>query len=93
MAEKTPLLIVMERTGELSSDLSLIVVLHNALGLNTSYIVRNSYMSGSNLLNSHGEPCNLKHGSDDCEPGLVCIQNRNDITRGTCSAFWDDATW
>lgn len=52
---------------------------------------KDCYMSG--LHNAHGEPCNLKYGSDDCEPGLVCIQDRNDITSGTCSAFWDDATW
>ena len=54
---------------------------------------KDCYMSGSNLLNAHGEPCDLNHGSDDCEDGLVCIQNKNDVTSGTCSAFWDDATW
>jgi hypothetical protein len=50
-------------------------------------------LSGSNLLNAHGEPCNLNHGSDDCESGLVCIQNKNDKTSGTCSSFWDDEVW
>lgn len=52
-----------------------------------------SYMSGSNLLNSQGEPCHLNHGSDDCESGLVCVQDPIDITSGSCTADWEDVMW
>ena len=95
VAERTHFLTVMGRTGESSSCLFVFIALlalAKTAPLPSSYELY-SYMSGTTLLNAHGEPCNLNHGSDDCEPGLVCIQNRNDITSGTCSAFWEDATW
>ncbi|KAL7476086.1 hypothetical protein ACHAW6_001969 [Cyclotella cf. meneghiniana] len=54
---------------------------------------KNCFMSGSNLRQKNGEPCNLSHGSDDCESGLVCIQDANDVTSGKCLSNWDEATW
>lgn len=54
---------------------------------------RNCFLSGSNLRQKHGEPCNLSHGSDDCEGGLVCVQDANDVTSGKCLSNWDEAVW
>ena len=55
--------------------------------------MNHSALSGSNLRNEHGEPCNIDHGSDGCKNGLVCIQDQDDVTSGSCSASWNDATW
>jgi hypothetical protein len=50
-------------------------------------------MSGTNLLQQHGEPCNINHGSDDCAVGLTCIQDVHDVTSGKCLQGYDKATW
>jgi hypothetical protein len=54
---------------------------------------KNCYMSGTNLLQKHGEPCNINHGSDDCAAGLTCIQDANDATSAKCLSNWDSGTW
>eukprot|EP00804_Cyclotella_cryptica_P016791 CCRYP_001792-RA/>CCRYP_001792-RA protein AED:0.08 eAED:0.04 QI:0/0/0/0.66/0.5/0.66/3/0/464 len=54
---------------------------------------KNCYISGSNLRQKHGEPCNLNHGSDDCEAGLVCVQDANDVTSGRCLSDWNNGIW
>lgn len=43
-----------------------------------------SFVSGTSLLQSIGEPCDVSHGDDDCEEGLVCeVEDRSDVT-GVC---------
>jgi hypothetical protein len=53
---------------------------------------KNCYMSGTNLLQTHGQPCNTVHGNDDCAAGLVCIKDVNDSS-GKCLSNYDTATW
>jgi len=67
----------------------------NSNGVDTNFDCDgvNCYMSGSNLRSGQGGPCNLSHGSDDCQDGLVCIPNPNDVAGGFCSDYWGDATW
>ena len=52
-----------------------------------------SFISGTNLLQQHGQPCNIQHGSDDCEADLVCIQDVDEPTSGKCLSSWHSATW
>jgi hypothetical protein len=53
----------------------------------------NCFISGTNLLQQHGQPCNIQHGSDDCEADLVCIQDVDEPTSGKCLSSWHSATW
>jgi len=55
-------------------------------GKSTNFACNGSdcFVSGTSLLQSIGEPCDVLHGDDDCEEGLVCeVEDRSDVT-GVC---------
>ena len=93
--ERRQVSIVMEQIGEkhIYFLLSILINTYHHLMNHAFLLLLSSFISGTNLLQGHGEPCNIQQGSDDCEADLVCIQDVNEPTSGKCLTSWHSATW